>query len=225
MYKIIRDGTILGMTEAPTYIKQADNGCFILCPEPEASGISYGGRAFHLLGREAIEGAETVSVLESDAGAEITEAKEAVATSSKLTGQMSVAARLYVQASADIPDDAALAMPDLFRTWEEALAAGTALAQNTILNDSGTLYRVVQAGGVTPQQHQPPHGEGMLAVYRPIDTTHAGTQEDPIPWVYGMDCTQGKYYSHNGALYLCRADMPACIWAPDTAGLWQWEAA
>ena len=80
-------------------------------------------------------------------------------------------------------------------------------------------------GGVTPQEHQPPHGEGMLAVYRPIDATHEGTQDDPIPYVFGMDCRQGKYYSLAGALYLCKTDMPACVWPPDTAGLWQWEVA
>ena len=91
-----------------------------------------------------------------------------------------------------------------------------------ILNDGGTLYRVVQA--VTPQAHQPPHGEGMLAIYRPIDATHAGTEEDPIPWVYGMDCTSGLYYSYNAAVYLCKGDMKPCVWAPGTAGLWQWEA-
>ncbi len=79
-------------------------------------------------------------------------------------------------------------------------------------------------GGVLPQAHQPTHGEGMLAVYRPIDTTHAGTLEDPIPWVYGMDCTSGLYYSYNAAVYLCKADMKPCVWAPGTAGLWQWEA-
>lgn len=225
MYAITRDGARLGMTETPTYIKQAENGCFILCPEPEASGISYAGTVYHLLGREAIEGAETIFVQEVDAGAEITETNTAMAASAKLAGQMSVAARLYVQASPGIPDDAALEMPDLFRTWEEALAAGELLAQNTIVNDGGTLYRVMTAGGVMPQEHQPPHGEGMLAVYRPIDTIHAGTQEDPIPWVLGMDCAQGKYYSYKGRQYRCNADMPACVWAPDTAGLWQWEAA
>ena len=53
MYRItkISDGSSLGMTEAPTYIKQADNGCFNLCPEPEASGIVISGIPFHLLGR------------------------------------------------------------------------------------------------------------------------------------------------------------------------------
>ena len=40
--KIIKasDGTVLALTEDVTYIKKADNGCYILCPEPDASGIS-----------------------------------------------------------------------------------------------------------------------------------------------------------------------------------------
>ena len=106
----------------------------------------------------------------------------------------------------------------------EALAAGATLAQNSIVNDGGTLYRVVSAGGVIPQAHQPPHGEGMLAVYRPIDESHAGTLEDPIPWVYGMDCHAGVYFSYNGHIYQVAegGDMVPCTWPPDTAGLWQW---
>ena len=224
MIKIIKDGTSLGMTEAPTYVRQAENGCFVLCQEAEATGIAHNGTVYHLLGREALEGAESVILEAADAGAEIQAAGESAANNAKLSGQLSAAAKLYVQAATDVPDETALEMPDLFRTWEEALAAGTTLAQNSIVNDGGTLYRVVSAGGVIPQAHQPPHGEGMLAVYRPIDTAHAGTLEDPIPWVYGMDCTEGLYYSHNATVYLCKANMTPCVWAPGTAGLWQWEA-
>lgn len=224
MIKIIKDGTSLGMTEAPTYVRQAENGCFVLCQEAEATGIAHNGTVYHLLGREALEGAESVILEAADAGAEIQAAGESAANNAKLSSQLSAAAKLYVQAATDVPDETALEMPDLFRTWEEALAAGTTLAQNSIVNDGGTLYRVVSAGGVIPQAHQPPHGEGMLAVYRPIDTAHAGTLEDPIPWVYGMDCTEGLYYSYNATVYLCKANMTPCVWAPGTAGLWQWEA-
>lgn len=224
MLNIIKDGTSLGMTEAPTYVRQAENGCFVLCQESEATGIAYGGTVYHLLGREAVEGAESVILEAADAGAEIQAAGESAANNAKLSGQLSAAAKLYVQAATDVPDETALEMPDLFKTWEEVLAAGQNVAQNAIINDGGTLYRVVAAGGVLPQEHQPPHGEGMLAVYRPIDTAHTGTQEDPIPWVYGMDCTEGLYYSHNATVYLCKANMTPCVWAPGTAGLWQWEA-
>ena len=224
MIKIIKDGTSLGMTEAPTYVRQAENGCFVLCQEAEATGIAHNGTVYHLLGREALEGAESVILEAADAGAEIQAAGESAANNAKLSGQLSAAAKLYVQAATDVPDETALEMPDLFKTWEEVLAAGQKVAQNAIINDGGTLYRVVAAGGVLPQEHQPPHGEGMLAVYRPIDTAHAGTLEDPIPWVYGMDCTEGLYYSYNATVYLCKANMTPCVWAPGTAGLWQWEA-
>lgn len=224
MFKIIKDGTSLGMTEAPTYVRQAENGCFVLCQEAEATGIAHNGTVYHLLGREALEGAESVILEAADAGAEIQAAGESAANNAKLSGQLSAAAKLYVQAATDVPDETALEMPDLFKTWEEVLAAGQNVAQNAIINDGGTLYRVVAAGGVLPQEHQPPHGEGMLAVYRPIDTAHAGTLEDPIPWVYGMDCAEGLYYSHNATVYLCKANMTPCVWAPGTAGLWQWEA-
>ena len=52
--KIIKasDGTVLALTEDVTYIKKADNGCYILCPEPDASGISYAGTPYQLLDRD-----------------------------------------------------------------------------------------------------------------------------------------------------------------------------
>ena len=31
MFKITKDGATVAMTEAPNYIKQAGNGCFVLC--------------------------------------------------------------------------------------------------------------------------------------------------------------------------------------------------
>lgn len=137
--------------------------------------------------------------------------------------QLATFARVMaVQAAPTMTDDQALTMPDLFPTWEQVLEEAKPLKKDAIINDGGTLYRVVQ-DNTTPQEGQPPHGEGMLAVYRPIDQSHTGTAEDPIPWIYGMDCHEGTYYSYNGKTYLCKSDMLPCVWAPDTAGLWQWE--
>lgn len=221
MYRIIKNGAELALIEAPSYVRQARNGCFVLCQEAEAAGIAYNGTVYHLLGREVLEGVESVILEVADAGVEIQAARESAAQNAKLSGQLSAAARLYVQAATDVPDETALEMPDLFKTWEEALKAGKELPKDTIINDGGQLYRVVQA--VTPQKHQPPHGEGMLAIYRPIDQTHAGTKEDPIPWVYGMDTEQSKYYSYGGKTYLCNLTMPACVWVPGTPGMWQWS--
>ena len=114
-------------------------------------------------------------------------------------------------------DAEALETPDLYYKW----APDTSYKADTILNHNGTLYRVVQ--DVVSQSHQPPDAEGMLAIYRPITVDHAGTADDPIPWVYGMDCHNGKYYAYNDVLYLCKQDMIPCTWAPGTDGVWQWE--
>ena len=139
-----------------------------------------------------------------------------------LTQPSAAAMRAYAATSTTIPDAYSLDMPDLFPTWAVVLADGEELPAGRILNDEGQLYRVVQA--VTPQEEMPPHDDGMLAIYRPIDREHAGTVDDPIPWVYGMDCHAGKHYSYNGKVYKVAegGDMIPCTWAPDTPDMWQW---
>ena len=77
MFKITRSGESLGMTEAPNYIKQTETGCYNLCSEPEASGIAFAGKVYHLLGRPDLEGVDTIMLEETDAGAEIGKANEA----------------------------------------------------------------------------------------------------------------------------------------------------
>lgn len=69
MFRITRisDGECLGLTEAPNYIKQSEeNGCFILCPEPEASGIAFDGVPYQLLGRPPMEGTEDMETVMLD---------------------------------------------------------------------------------------------------------------------------------------------------------------
>lgn len=154
----------------------------------------------------------------------IQEEKAEAAKAEAMMAQTQVAVMAFCATATTITDNQALQMPDMFPAWEDVLKAGEKLGKGTILRDGTVLYRVVQSGGVVPQEHQPPHGEGMLAVYRPIDQSHAGTLEDPIPWVYGMDCTAGTYYSYNGHVYQVAeaGDMKPCVWPPDTPGLWQW---
>lgn len=220
MYEIRKDGALLALTEQVNYIRLHEGGFYLLCPEAEAQGVAVAGTPYHLQGRAEMQGCETVLVQETDAGTALQEATARAEADAKLSGQMQAAVKLYVQKATDIPDEQALEMPDLFYTWDEVLEAGELLEANTILNLGGQLYRVVQP--VTPQEHQRPDGEGMTAIYRPIDQTHAGTQEDPIPFVYGMDTEQGKYYSSGGKVYLCNQTMTPCVWPPETEGLWQW---
>ena len=140
-----------------------------------------------------------------------------------LQAQSMLFSRSFAATYTSLPDSVALSIPDMLPTWSELLERGEKIAEGVCLMNDGKCYRVVSSGGVTPQAHQPPGGEGMLAVYRPIDRDHAGTFDDPIPWVSGMDCFKDKYYSNEGEVYLCKQDMTPCVWAPGTAGVWQWE--
>ena len=123
-----------------------------------------------------------------------------------------------------LTDAQALKMASTFPVWPAGVNEDGQYVQGQVVQDEGQLYRVMQPT-VTPLENQPPHGEGMLAVYRPIEVEHEGTLEDPIPWVYGMDCYNGKYYSYEDKLYLCTGDMIPCTWAPGTEGVHQWEEA
>ena len=69
MYKIINaEGRELGMTEQPYYIRLSENGSYAPCNEKEAQGVSLNGTPYHLFGRAAMEGLETVVLAETDTG-------------------------------------------------------------------------------------------------------------------------------------------------------------
>lgn len=129
--------------------------------------------------------------------------------------------RAMARSATTLTDAVALSVPDLLPTWEELLEAGDTISEGVCLTCNGQTYRVVQS--VTPQAHQSPDSAGMLAVYRPIEREHAGTKEDPIPFVYGMDCEKGKYYSHNGVIYRAKQNMTPCVWEPGTDNETVWE--
>lgn len=71
MYKITKDGANLGMIEAPTYIKRAPNGCLVLCPENEATGIAWEGKVYGLLGREELPGVPAIMLEQVDGGGKL----------------------------------------------------------------------------------------------------------------------------------------------------------
>ena len=121
---------------------------------------------------------------------------------------------------------ATFAKAGLFTDW----AAGQTYAKGYRLAHKGVVYKVMQEE-VTAIENQPPDATGMLAVYRPLSVDPEtgeepdGSREHPFAFLYGMDVTKDSYYTYEGKLWLAKADMPACVWVPGTAGLWQWEEA
>lgn len=68
MYKIIKDGETIAITEKLRYIKQNGAGVFIGCNDKDAQGIAVKNTPYNLAGRGAMRGCETVVVLEVDGG-------------------------------------------------------------------------------------------------------------------------------------------------------------
>lgn len=116
-----------------------------------------------------------------------------------------------------------LAKAGVFEQWE----AGKTYQAGYRLAHEGIVYEITQ--DVLSLENQPPNAEGMLAIYRPLSVDAEtgeepdGTLEHPYEFLYGMDVTNGKYYTYEGKLYLAKADMKPCVWYPGTEGVWQWE--
>lgn len=219
MYSITKDGARIALLENVIYIRRHPDGFYVLADKGSAEGVMVEGVAY-ALEEGSLGECPLVTVTETDGGAIVNALQVQEASLSEVANEATAAARAIVRESTEISDEDAVTMPHLFSTWEEVLAKGALLSANRVLRMGEVLYRVVQS--TTPQAHYPPNGEGMLALYRPIDVSHAGTKEDPIPWRYGMDCHSGLYYSYAGALWLCEGDMIPSVWEPGTTGVWQW---
>ena len=119
-----------------------------------------------------------------------------------------------------ITDDIILKSTELieYPEWKE----GVAYTVGDIITSNGLFYEV--KANHTSNAAYPV--ETTFAYYRLIELTHTGTIDDPIPYPETagivVNVESGKYYSYKGAVYLAKADMPNCVYPPDTAGMWQW---
>lgn len=153
-----------------------------------------------------------------------TEEEESLAQTAALSIISSSMARTYIQtASFSTGEFALLTNAGLFDEW----APDVQYSKGFRLMCDGIVYEVQQ--DVLSVESQPPFAAGMLAVYRPLSVDPEtgdepdGSREHPFAFIYGMDVYSGKNYSYNNHLYLAKSDMMACVWPPDTEGLWQWE--
>ena len=94
-------------------------------------------------------------------------------------------------------DNEALSLQDMFPTFDEVV--GKPLTAGFKLQDGGKLYKVIQAH--TAQADWKP--SETPALYGLVTESHAGTLEDPIPYVRMMVLEAGKYYTQFGVVYKC----------------------
>lgn len=114
--------------------------------------------------------------------------------------------RAAMDASGAVLTDAeALDAVMLYKPWEQLVEAGfTAEKEGYRFRYNGELYKTIQPSYTFVSHYVP--GEGTESLFARIDETHAGTIDDPIPYEGNMALEQGKYYSQNGAVYLCTRD-------------------
>ena len=113
----------------------------------------------------------------------------------------------------ELSDGEAVQMPDLYPLWE----AGTEYPAQALVYHGDCLFRVEQAH--TAQAHQPPDGEGLLALYRPLRSL-----EGVYRWLYGEAVEIGtrRMDPADGLVYEVIAPAGANIWEPHTVpAIWR----
>ena len=117
--------------------------------------------------------------------------------------QMIQAAMLVAQMQAQTFDDEqAQAVKILYPQWQDVIGQTVKKGYKFVHGD--VLYKTIQDSLLIQEQYVP--GEGTESLYAVIDETHAGTQENPIPYDGNMALEKGKYYSQDGVIYLCNRD-------------------
>ena len=103
----------------------------------------------------------------------------------------------------DVPMTATLALQRkvLFPVWgEEGAEMGRQVAVGFRFRYGDDLYEVIQAHAL--QADWVP-GMTTASLYKIVSEDHAGTLDDPIPYVQGMAFEEGKYYEQYGTVYRC----------------------
>ena len=98
-----------------------------------------------------------------------------------------------------VDDNTALRMREFYPEW----TSGQAYTAAYKVQYGGNLWRCVQAH--TAQSGWEP-STATASLWEQICESHDGTLADPIPYSGNMALENGKYYTQDGATYLCTRD-------------------
>lgn len=124
-------------------------------------------------------------------------------TETEIVTQQLALSRMMIN-TMSLTDEQALEVKDLYPTWEECVERGEEIPKDFKLTYGKPLYKALKAH--TPQADWKPSEASSLYVIVKADSEgaeHAGTKEDPIPYVQNMALEKDKYYTQDGVLYLC----------------------
>lgn len=104
--------------------------------------------------------------------------------------------------SLEVDGNTALRMKEFYPTFDSIV--GQTVSKGFKFTYGGKLWQVIQQS-MTVQAHYPP-GVGTESLYAEIVETHAGTEDDPIPYEGNMALYNGKYYLQDFEVYRCFRD-------------------
>ena len=197
MYEIIKDGAVLALTESPNYIRLHPDGFYILCEQTEAQGVALNGIPYHLFGRTAMEGLETVVLAETDAG-RILQEQETVNSIAFVT----------LAEAGSIDTVTAEEHVELFAPWVYPADYKT----GNLRRHNGRLYKCI--GDHTSQADWAP--DVAVSLWVP---TRAPAEEYPA-WSQPVGAhdayNTGDKVSHNGKHWT--SDVDSNVWEPGVYG-------
>ena len=98
-----------------------------------------------------------------------------------------------------VDDQTALRMTEFYPEW----TSGQAYAAAYKVQYGGNLWRCMQAHTAQPGWEP---STATASLWEQICESHDGTLADPIPYSGNMALENGKYYTQDGATYLCTRD-------------------
>ena len=107
-----------------------------------------------------------------------------------------------------LDDNTALRAMAFYPAWKP----NTAYTAAYKVQHGGKLWRTMQAH--TSQTGWEPGAVGTESLFEQINETHAGTQDDPIPYEGNMALTAGLYYHQDWIIYRCIRDTGNPVYHP-----------
>ena len=106
--------------------------------------------------------------------------------------------RSILETAAQSLDDAtAIRAKEFYPAW----TAGMTCTIDLRYRHNGKLWKCRQTH--TTLTGWEPGATGTESLFAEVNETHAGTQDDPIPYSGNMELTEGLYYTQDGVLYRC----------------------
>lgn len=107
-------------------------------------------------------------------------------------------------AGEELSNQKAIECKCLYRQWADLIGSEAKPGRRFLYGQD--LFKVRADAGTHNFSREWRPGPNTASLYEAINEAHAGTADDPIPWVQPMNLSIGLYYSEGGKTYYCTRD-------------------